>query len=132
MRMPVEQEVDLLRRVGHRIGPATELQFRMPFANHLAQLPCVLDAARAADVLVTTEDDERREAVMNCLIGVAETEVDRMLGGQERDDVIARGFSAEIGHEVTQVVLFLRSSGAVGDHHPDALPGQRADRACGV
>ena len=50
----------------------------------------MLEAARAADVLVAAEHDEGREAVVDDVIGVLQAEVDRMLGRQERDDLMAR------------------------------------------
>ena len=104
----------------------------MPLANRLAQLPRVLDAARPAHVLVAAEHDERLEPVMHGLIAVAETELERMFGREERHDVGARGLRPEVGHQVPQVVLFLRADGAVGDHHAHVLARERADRVVGV
>ena len=104
----------------------------MPRANLLAQLPRVLDAARAADVLVAAEHDERREAVMRGLVGVAEAEIQRVLARQKRHDLCARDVGAEVGDEMAQVVFFLRADGAVGDHHAHVLPRQRSDRVIGV
>ena len=59
----------------------------MALANQLAQLPRVLERSRAADVLVAAEHDERRKTVVHGLIGIRETELERMLGGEKRNDL---------------------------------------------
>ena len=56
MRVGIEQELHLRRRVGHRVRPAAQLEFGMPGLEDLPQLPRVLDDARPADVLVAAED----------------------------------------------------------------------------
>ena len=47
-----------------------------------------------------------------------------MRNGTTRD---ARHVLAEIGHEMAQVVFFLRADGAVGQEHERALPRQPPD-----
>ena len=96
-------------------------------ANLLPQLPRMLDAPRAPEVLVAAEHDQRLEAVMGRLVGVAETEVERMLAGEERHDVGGGDIGAEVGDQMAQVVLLLRAHRTVGDHHPHVLPRQPSD-----
>ena len=69
---------------------------------------------------------------MHRLIGVREAELERVLGREKRDDLVAADGVAEIGDEMAQVVLFLRADGAVGDHHAHVVARQRSDRVVGV
>ena len=55
-----------------------------------------------------------------------------MLGREKRDDLVAADGVAEVGDEVTQVVFFLRTDGAVGEHDADVMARQRSDRVVGV
>ena len=54
------------------------------------------------------------EAVMLRAVRIREAVLDRMLAGQERHDVGPRHVAAQVVHEVTEVVFFLRADGAVG------------------
>ena len=71
----------------------------------------------AADGPVAAEHDERREPVLPGLLGVAQTEVERMLAssGTARRARAAR--RARGCHEVTEVVFFLRADRAVCQEH---------------
>ena len=104
----------------------------MAMANFPAQLPRVLEAARPADVLVAAEHDERWKAVVHRLIGVGETELERMLGGEKRHDLVPGHGVAEIGHEMAEVVFLLRADGVIGDHDADVVACQRLDRVVGI
>ena len=55
-----------------------------------------------------------------------------MLAGQEWNDAKARDIRAEIDHQVSKVVFFLRSDGAVGQKHERAGSCQASDRMVGV
>jgi hypothetical protein len=87
----------------------------------------VLDRPRATHVLVAAEHHQGREAVLHDLIGVAEAEVDRVLGGEERHHALTRHVGAQVGDQVAQVVLLLRAHGAVGDHHAHVVAHQAPD-----
>jgi hypothetical protein len=104
----------------------------MPRANHLPQLPGVLERSRPADVLVAAEDDQRRKAVVHRLVGVGLAELQRVLGREERNDLVAADGVAEVGDEMAQVVFLLRADGAVGDHDAHVMARQRSDRVVGV
>src|SRR5919106_1710299 len=104
-----------------RVGPPPERQPWLPQPDLVAELPRMLDAARPPERPVAAEDDERREPVLPRLFGIAQTEIERMLRREERDDAIARQIAAEIGHQVPQVVLFLGAHGAVGQEYRDIL-----------
>ena len=104
----------------------------MPLANQLAQLPRVLERPRPADMLVAAEHDERRKAVVHGLVRIGEAELQRVLGREKRDDLVAADGVAEVGDEMAQVVFFLRADGAVGDHDAHVMARQRSDRVVGV
>ena len=70
--------------------------------------------------------------MMRRLVGVAETEIQRVLARQKRDDMLARQFRAEIRHQMPKIVFFLRPDRAVGDHHAHVLPRERSNRVVGV
>jgi hypothetical protein len=91
-------------------------------AQVLPQLPCMLDAARAADMLVAAEDDHRFKTVMRGLVGVSKAELQRVLGGEERNDMRSCQFRSEVGDEVSQVVFLLCANRAIRDHHAYVLP----------
>jgi hypothetical protein len=59
--------------------------------------------------------------------GVRQTVFQRMLRREERHDARPRYVAAKIGHEVAQVVFFLRTDGAVGEEHEGVLPRQTPD-----
>ena len=101
-------------------------------AQHLAQLPRVLDRPRRADRLVAAEHDERRKPALMRPVGVRQAVLDRVLRRQERDDALARHVAAEIGDEMPQVVFFGRADRAVGEEHERALARQPPDRVIGV
>ena len=115
-----------------RVGPPAQAQAGFNLADGLAKLPRVPDAARRADRLVAAEDDEPGEAVLAGSRRVGEAEVERVLGGEERDDTRAIDVGPEVGDEVAQVVFFLRADGAVGEAHEGVAPRQRPDRVVGV
>ena len=69
---------------------------------------------------------------MHGLIGVREAELERVLGREKRNDLVAADGVAEVGDEMAQVVLFLRADGAVGDHDAHVVARQRSDRVIGV
>ena len=69
---------------------------------------------------------------MHGLIGIRQAELERMLGGEKRDDLVAADGVAEVGDEMAQVVFFLRADGAVGDHDAHVMARQRSDRVVGV
>ena len=121
----VEQVPHLRRGVRVRIRPAAERQLGLARADHLAQLPRVLDASRRPDVLVAAEHDERLEAVLPRAIRVGQAVLRRVLAGQKRDDVRARHVAAEIDDEMAEVVFLLEADGAVGEED------ERARRASG-
>ena len=123
----MHQVIDLPRRVGVGVRPAAELQTRLAHPNLAAQLPRVIDAPRPAERPIAAENDQRRKAVLPGLFGVAQTEIERMLRREKRDDALARQVATEIGDEMTQVVFFLRTDRAVGKEHRDVLARQRAD-----
>src|SRR6185436_12542153 len=93
-RAIVEEVRHLRRGVAVRVGPAAERDLSVARADHLAQLPRVLDAARRPDVLVAAEDHERLEAVMARAVRVGQAELCRVLAGQEGDHVRARHVAA--------------------------------------
>jgi hypothetical protein len=104
----------------------------MALPNQLTQLPGVFHRPRPAHVLVAAEHDQGGEAVLHDLVGVAQAEVDRVLGGEEGNDALARHVGPEVGHQVAQVVLFLRAHGAVGHHHLHVAPDETTDGVVGV
>ena len=55
------------------------------------------------------------------------THRERVLGGQERDDVAARHIGAEIDDEMAEVVLFAFAHGAVREKHERASAHEPAD-----
>ena len=65
-------------------------------------------------------------------VGVAKAVVERVLGGEERDDLRSRHVAAEVRDEMPQVVFFLRADGAVGQEDVDVAPRERADGVVGV
>ena len=115
-----------------RIGPASERQRVVPFAQQSPQLPGVLDAARRADRLVAAEHDERREAVLVRPLGVREAVLERVLRRQKRHNPLARHVEAEIGDEMPEVVFFLRADGVVGEEDEGPLAREPADGVIGV
>ena len=81
----------------------------------------VLHAASASEALVTTQNDQSRKTVLPRLLGVAQAEVERVLGREERDDAVARHVGSQVRDQMTQVVLFLQSDSAVRQEHSDVL-----------
>ena len=111
-----------------RVRPAAERDPVIAPAEHLAQLPRVLDAARRAHRFVAAEHDQRRKAVLMRALGVRQAVLERMLRRDERHDALARHVVAEIDHEMAEVVFFLGAHRAVREHDERALPRETADR----
>ena len=65
-------------------------------------------------------------------VGVVQAVRERVLRREERDHATAGHVVAEVGHQVPEVVLFLRTDGAVGEEHVRAVTRQAADRVVGV
>ena len=82
-------------------------------SDGLPQLPRMLHASRMPDVLVAAQDDERLEPVLLRAIRVRHAVAHRVLARQERDDLRSRDVTPEVDDQVPEVVLFLRSDGAV-------------------
>ena len=83
---------------------------------------------RGAKALVSSKHDERLEAVMMRAIRISETELERVLARQERDHARPGHISPQVDDEVTKVVFFSRSDGAVGQEHERAVARQAAHR----
>src|SRR4029077_1808824 len=81
----------------------------------------------AADPLVTAEHHQRRKSVLPRLLGIRETELHRMLGRQERDDVLACDVTPEVRHEMAQVVLLLRTHRTVRQEDAYIASGKAAN-----
>ena len=114
------------------IGPPAQFEVRVARAQLLPQLPRVFDASRTTDMLVPAKYDDRREAVVRCLVGIPKAELQRVLGGEERDDVRSCQLRPEVGDEVSQVVLLLRPNRAIRNHHAHVLSRERSHRMVGV
>ena len=69
---------------------------------------------------------------MHGLIGIRQAELERVLGGEERNHLVPADRVAEVGDEMAQVVFFLRADGAVGDHDAHVVARQRSDRVVGI
>jgi hypothetical protein len=63
---------------------------------------------------------------------VGETELERVLGRQERNDARSIDVLPEVGDEVADVVLLLRADRAVGQADEGVAAGEGADRVVGV
>jgi len=50
-----------------------------------------------------------------------------MLGGEERDDVIARDVAPQVRHEMAEVILLLRTHRAVGEKDAHVAARQAAN-----
>ena len=92
----------------------------------------MLDAARHAERLVAAEDNQHRKPALTRPLGVREAILERVLGGHEGHDALARDVVSEVGHEVTQIVFFVRANGAVGQEHERALTREALDRVIRV
>src|SRR5262249_41108113 len=123
---------NLTRCLGIGVRPATKSETRLTRANVLSQLPRVFDASRSADVPVATKHHEGWEPVLPGLFCVRKTELERVFGGEEWDDMTTRDVIPEIRDEMTEVVLLLGANGAVGQKNAHALPGKTADRVVHV
>ena len=132
MRVGPQQKLNLPDRIRDGVRPAAELERGVPLANQLAQLPRVLERSGPADMLVAAEHDERRKAVVHGLIRIGEAELQRMLGREKRDDLVAADGVAEVGDEMAQVVFFLRADRAIGHHDAHVVPRQRSNGVVGV
>ena len=87
----------------------------------------------APDRLVAAEHHQRREPVLPRPLGVRQTQYSsECFDGQKRHDPLARHVVPEVGHQVAQVVFFLRADGAVGQEDIGALPRQPLDGVIGV
>ena len=84
------------------------------------------------DVLVAAEHDERLEAVLLRAFRVGNAVVHRVLARQERDHLRPRHVAAQIDDQVPEVVLLLRSDGAVGEEDERAVARQAADGVIGI
>ena len=118
--------------IGVRVAPAAQRQVGHVFVDRLAQLPRVLDASRRPHRAIAAEHDERAEAFLPGALGVRQAEVHRVLGRQERHDVVARHIGAQIDHQMAQVVFFARADGAVRQEHERPVADEAADRVIGV
>ena len=118
---------DLSSRFSVRVCPPSERERRNPAPDFLPELPGVFDASSRADALVAAEDDERLKAVIARAIRVREAVVKRMLAGQKRHDARAWHVGAEVDDEVSKIVFFSGSNGAVGKKHERAAACQAAD-----
>ena len=118
--------------IGVRIGPSAEADRPIALPQHLSQLPRMLDRSGSADRPVAAEHDQRGKPVLARALGVRQAVFERMLRRQKRHDARARDVLAEIGHEMAQVVFFLRTDGAVGEKHERVLPRQASDGVIGV
>ena len=132
VRAGIEQKVHLPFGEFAGLAHPPSSRSRMPLTQVLPQLPGMFDAPWSSNVFVPAKHDHGAEAVMRRLVGVAQTELQRMLAREKRDDMLARQVGPEIRHEMAKVVLFLGPHRTVGDHHADVLPGERADRVIGV
>src|SRR4029079_7131089 len=123
---------DLSSRFSVRVCPPSERERRNPAPDFLPELPGVFDASSRADALVAAEDDERLKAVIARAIRVREAVVERMLAGQKRHDARAWHVGAEVDDEVSKIVFFSGSNGAVGKKHERAAACQAADCMIGI
>jgi len=98
----------------------------------LPQLPRVFHAPGATDMLVAAEHNDGREAMVRRLVGVPETELERVLCGEERHDMRSCQFRTEVRHQMAKVVFFLRPDRTIRDHHADVLARERSDRVIGI
>ena len=124
--------IDLALGIGVRVGPAAEGERVIALAQHLPQLPGVLDRSRRADALVAAEHDQRRKSILVRAIRVRQAVLDRVLRRQEGHDALARHVEAEVGDEVTEVVFFVRADRAVGEEDVRALPREAPNRVVGI
>src|SRR5262249_18742930 len=65
-------------------------------------------------------------------VRVRQAVIDRVLGGQERHDALARDVAAEVRDEMAEIVFLIGADGAVGQKHVRALPGEPAHRVIGI
>src|SRR3954454_11932867 len=128
----LHQMIDLCRRVGMRIGPSPKCQVRHALPDLFPELPGMLDTSRRSDALVAAKYNERLEPMIASAIGIRQTIINRMLAREKRYDAGARHVSAEIDHEMPEVVFFFRTDRAVGEKHKRAVARQRADRVIRV
>jgi hypothetical protein len=89
-KMIVDEVVDLLCRISVGIRPASQRQPWLPLTNFPPQLRGMLDAAPPSDRFVAAKNHEAGEPVLSSLLGVGETEIERMLARQKRHHLIAR------------------------------------------
>jgi hypothetical protein len=57
-------------------------------------------------------------------LGVRQAELQRVLGGEKRDDTLPWYVPAEVRNQMTEVVFFLGADGAVGEENVGALACQ--------
>ena len=114
------------------IRPSPEREPWLAFADETTQVPRVLDASRLADRGVTTKHDERREPLLPCLLGVRETEVERMLAREKRRHQVAWQFASEVRAEMPEVVFLRCPDGAIGEKRRNAMPAESPDLVVAV
>ena len=101
-------------------------------ADLTAQFPCVADTTRPAQASVAAKHDERGKALLPRLLRVAQAEVERVLGRQERNDQLPGHVGTEVRDEMPKIVLLLLPDGAVGEKDGDVLFRQRTHRVVRV
>ena len=127
------EKVDLALGIGVRIRPAAKRERVIALAQHLPQLPRVLDRARHADALVAAEHDERRKTRSGARV--------RRTTGSTRVDASTSGTArcARAGTSLPRLMTRCRrlsSSSAPTAlsvrKHERALPRQPPDGVIGV
>lgn len=117
-------------RVG--IRPSAKRQSRHMLTNQLPKLPRVADTPRRPDAAVAAQDNEGPEPLVPGALRIRQTKVERVLGRQERNHVVARHIASEIDDQVAEVVLLARPDGAVGQKHEGAIADEASDGMVGV
>jgi hypothetical protein len=92
----------------------------------------MLDTSGSSDVAVAAEDDQRRKAVLPCLLRIRQTKVNRMLGREKRDDVIAGDVTSQVGDKVPKIVFLLSANRTVREKDAHVTSREAADRVVHV
>jgi len=92
----------------------------------------MFDNASWPDALVSAQHHQRPESLLPCSLGVREAVLERVLRREEGHDALPRHVESDVGHEVAQVVFFLRTDGVVGQEDERAVASQAANGVIGI